>query len=81
MNTITKRCCFCSKPHIMGPDYGAPYSDGMCWWAYYKGAIKFFFQDEIPHFIETWTLPLTVGYVVVQIIRWANVGFKIIGGK
>ena len=27
---LTRRCLFCGKPHIIGKDYGAPYTDGLC---------------------------------------------------
>ncbi len=79
---MTRRCVYCAEKHIIGPDYGEPYTDGLCWKAYLRESLLFFFKWQLPRHLrvaETWLTRLAVIYVLVHICLWWQRGFEIVG--
>ena len=75
---MTKRCAWCVPKHIIGPDLGEPYSDGLCW----KAALR----EDVKWYAPIWArraeqaiLPVALIYFAWQLLRWHSVGWRIIG--
>jgi len=73
---MTRRCCWCKAPHIMGSDLGAPYTDGMCWKAELREDVKWY-APIVGRFVENSVLVVALIYISAQLVRWWLNGFKI----
>lgn len=49
---MTRRCAYCTPKHLIGPDLGEPYTDGMCKVAYYRESMKLLVHYQIPIFFR-----------------------------
>lgn len=85
---MTRRCVYCREKHIIGPDYGAPYTDGLCKMAYYRESARIFFRYEVPAFFRSRVAPvlhraeslvwqLALVYLLAQVLRWSLKGFAV----
>ena len=85
---MTRRCAYCIPKHLIGPDLGEPYTDGMCKVAYYRESLKVLVQYQIPIFFrdrvkpvllraENWFWRLALVYLLLQILRWSLNDFRI----
>lgn len=79
---MTRRCCYCTPKHIIGPDHGEPYTDGLCAKAYAIESVRIFFRWQLPRYLrtaETWLTRTAVVYFLAQMVRWGLNDFAIVG--
>lgn len=80
---LTRRCCYCTPKHIIGEDHGAPYTDGLCRWAYYKETTRFYWKiwsKRITAILTlTGALVIAIGasHFFTHLLIWAWFGFPI----
>lgn len=75
---MTRRCVYCKTPHVLGQNFGPPYTDTLCWKAVLREDVKWY-APIWARAVEAAIGPLALIYLACQVFRWSTVGFKIVG--
>lgn len=75
---MTRRCLWCPVPHIIGPDMGPPFSDGLCWKAARVEDFKWY-APKVVHLLENAVVILALAYLAAQLVRWSLNNFSVVG--